>query len=548
MPNPTNLKSWTALVEHYKTAKNLNMKEMFNSDSKRFERFSLEFNDILFDYSKNIIDEETLKLLLDLAEEANLKAWQEKMIAGEKINSTENRAVQHVALRNLANIPIKIDHTDIMPKVKTVLGQMKRFVESVHSGESKGCTGKKITDIVNIGIGGSDLGPAMVCNALKPYANKGINVHFVSNIDGTNINETLKILDPTTTLFIIASKSFSTQETLVNAQSAKKWFLKNAAKHGTDVAKHFIAISTNEPEVIKFGIDTKNMFGFWNWVGGRYSLWSAIGMSIALYVGYDNFEKLLKGAEAADQHFFNRPFAKNIPVIMALLGVWYSNFFETKTHAIIPYDQYLALLPAYLQQLDMESNGKYISKNNEIINYTTAPVIWGQTGTNAQHSFFQLIHQGTQIIPADFLAPATNHNEISEHQRILLSNFFAQTEALMNGQTEEEVLEAFKAKGKPQDEIERTLKHNVFTGNKPTNSFLYKKLTPETLGSIIAFYEHKVFVQGVIWNINSFDQWGVELGKKLAKTVLQDISNDLPVNNHDSSTNGLINWYKKAKV
>ncbi|MGA2296377.1 MAG: glucose-6-phosphate isomerase [FCB group bacterium] len=535
------------LSEHYKDMSKKHIKDLFNVDAYRFDKFSLQLNNILFDYSKNIITEETMELLTELAGQANLKFHIEKMFTGDKINFTENRAVLHIALRNRSNTPIKVDGRDVMPMVNSVLSQMKNFVERVHSGNWLGCTGKKINTIVNIGIGGSDLGPAMVCNALKPYAISGLKIFFVSNVDGTHIAETLKVINPETTLFIIASKTFTTQETLANAMSAKKWFLKAIAKHETDIAKHFIAISTNEEACKNFGINTKNMFGFWNWVGGRFSLWSAIGLSIALYVGFDNFEKLLQGAYEMDLHFRHTPFDKNIPVILALLGIWYNDFFNAKTYAIIPYDQYLDLFTNYLQQLEMESNGKRVTRDGKIVKSSTAPVIWGQPGTNAQHSFFQLIHQGTQMIPADFLAAVQSHNDMNNQHKILLSNFFAQTEALMKGKTAEEVKAELIASGMDEDDIMKVLPHKIFPGNKPTNSFLYQKLTPETLGSLLAMYEHKVFVQGIIWNINSFDQWGVELGKQLAKKILPQLEDSQIINDHDSSTNGLLNFYKKNK-
>ncbi len=538
---------WKKLQDHYVKMSKLHIRDLFEADPNRFDRFSVKHKDIFFDYSKNLIIDDTMKLLLELAEAAELRKWIDRMFQGEKINFTEDRAVLHTALRNLNGKPVKIDGIDVMPRVKAVLNQMEEFVNAVHSGAWKGASGKKITDVVNIGIGGSDLGPAMVCEALKHYAVKGISVHFVSNVDGTHIAETLKKLNPETTLFIIASKSFTTQETLTNAETAKRWYIKNSGEETLDVAKHFAAISTNEKAVKEFGIDPKNMFVFWNWVGGRYSLWSAIGLPIALAAGMDNFYKLLRGAQAMDEHFRTAPFERNIPVLMALLGIWYSNFFNAKTYAVIPYDQYLWRFPEYLQQLDMESSGKRASRSGEPVDYTTGPVIWGVPGTNAQHSFFQLIHQGTQLIPADFLAPVQNVNDISDHHKKLLANFFAQPEALMKGKTEEEARYELKEAGVFPDEIEKILPHKIFPGSKPTNSILYQKLTPEILGSLTAMYEHKVFVQGIIWNINSFDQWGVELGKQLAKKILPQLVGTDKIYNHDSSTNGLINFWKKNR-
>ena len=522
------------------------MKTLFAEDPQRFEKFSCRFNDILIDFSKNRITAETLKLLIALAEECGLKRAIENMFSGEKINETENRAVLHIALRNRDSAPIRVDGKDVMPEVKAVLKKMKDFSNRLISGEWKGYTGKKITDIVNIGIGGSDLGPAMVTQALKPYAQKGLAVHFVSNIDATHLTETLKRLNPDTTLFMIASKTFTTQETMTNAFSARQWFL-DTAGDPANVARHFVAISTNAPAVEKFGIDQDNMFIFWDWVGGRYSLWSAIGLSIACYIGYENFAELLQGAFEMDQHFKTAPFESNIPVILALIGIWYNNFFGAQTEAILPYDQYLHRFPAYFQQGNMESNGKSIDRNGKKVDYQTGPIIWGEPGTNGQHAFYQLIHQGTRLIPADFLAPAISHNPLGEHHRILLSNYFAQTEALLNGKTEEAVTAELKKEGKTDKEIQKLLPHKMFEGNRPTNSILFKKLTPRVLGSLIAMYEHKIFVQGVIWDIFSFDQWGVELGKQLAKKILPELADDKPINTHDSSTNGLINAYKKMR-
>ncbi len=546
MNDLTKLPAWKALKQHYKQAKKLHLRDLFEKDPKRFEKFSIRFNDILLDYSKNRITSETMKLLFQLAREAKVKKWIEKMFNGEKINFTENRAVLHIALRNRSNRAIYVDGTDVMPAVNAELAKMKAFCEKVRSGEWKGYTGKAITDVVNIGIGGSDLGPLMVCEALKPYGSK-LNVHFVSNVDGTHIAETLKKINPETTLFLIASKTFTTQETMTNAQTAKTWFLKSAQDE-TAVAKHFIALSTNSKAVNEFGIDTKNMFLFWDWVGGRYSLWSAIGLSIALFIGFENFEELLQGAFEMDEHFRTAPFEKNLPVILALLGIWYNNFFGAETYALLPYDQYLHRFAAYFQQGDMESNGKCITRKGKVVSYQTGQIVWGEPGTNGQHAFFQLIHQGTKLVPCDFLAPALSHNPIGEHHEILLSNFFAQTEALMKGKTEKEVRKELKEQGLKKKEIEKLLPHKVFEGNRPTNSILFKMLTPKTLGSLIAMYEHKIFVQSIIWNINAFDQWGVELGKQLAKAILPELKDEKLVETHDASTNGLINYYKSLRA
>jgi glucose-6-phosphate isomerase len=544
--NPTTTKSWQNLKRHYEKIKHVHMKTLFAEDPHRFDKFSIRFNDIIVDFSKNRITEETINLLIALAEESGLKNAIENMFGGEKINETENRAVLHTALRNRDNKPVVVDGNDVMPEVNAVLKKMKDFSTRVICGDWLGYTGKKITDIVNIGIGGSDLGPVMVTEALKPYARKSLCVHYVSNIDGTHITEKLKKLDPETTLFMIASKTFTTQETMTNAFSAREWFL-NTSKDPQHVARHFVAISTNAREVKAFGIDKDNMFVFWDWVGGRYSLWSAIGLSIACYIGYENFTDILQGAFEMDQHFKAAPIDKNIPVILALIGIWYNNFFGAQTEAILPYDQYMHRFPAYFQQGNMESNGKSSDRNGEKINYQSGPVIWGEPGTNGQHAFYQLIHQGTKLIPADFLAPAISHNPIGEHHQILLSNFFAQPEALLNGKTEEDVIADLKKEGKTDKEIKHLLPHKLFEGNRPTNSILFKKLTPGVLGSLIAMYEHKIFVQGVIWNIFSFDQWGVELGKQLAKKILPELADDKPVHSHDCSTNGLINAYKQMR-
>jgi glucose-6-phosphate isomerase len=544
--NPTNTQAWLLLTKHHDEMRNITMKRLFNEDADRFKKFSVSFGDILFDYSKNIITPKTLQLLLQLAEDCKVKEAIEKMFSGDKINETENRSVLHTALRNFSGEPVMSDGKDVMPDVQRVQQQMKTFCEKIHSGEWKGYSGKKIKYIVNIGIGGSDLGPVMVTEALKPYWLEGMQAYFVSNIDGTHIAETLKKITPDETLFLIASKTFTTQETMTNANTAREWFL-NSAKDESQIAKHFAALSTNTEEVKNFGIDPANMFEFWDWVGGRYSLWSAIGLSIALTVGYDNFEQLLKGGYETDIHFKTTPFDKNIPVLMAVIGIWYTNFFGAQTEAILPYDQYMHRFPAYFQQGNMESNGKYVDRNGSETSYHTGPVIWGEPGTNGQHAFYQLIHQGTLLIPCDFIAPAITHNPIGDHHVKLLSNFFAQTEALMRGKDEAEVKEELKKDGKTAEEIKKLVPFKVFKGNKPTNSFLVKEITPKILGNLIALYEHKIFVQGAIWNIFTFDQWGVELGKQLAKKVLPELENDENITTHDSSTNGLINAWKEMK-
>src|SRR5512139_3189941 len=544
--NPTRTKSWKKLKEHYRGMKNRTMVDLFRRDPKRFSRFSIRFEDVLVDYSKNRITKETLHLLLGLARECKLKEAIERMFTGDGINETEGRAVLHVALRNRSNTPINVNGSDVMPEVNAVLGQMKRFSNAVISGNWKGYTGKTITDIVNIGIGGSDLGPLMVTEALRPYWKPPLHPHFVSNVDGTHVVETLKTLSPETTLFIIASKTFATQETMTNALTARKWLL-DSAKSESSVKHHFVAISTNEAEVKKFGIDPENMFRFWDWVGGRYSLWSAIGLSIACTIGFENFVELLEGAYAMDIHFRETSFEENIPVILALIGVWYNNFFGVQAEAILPYDQYLHRFPAYFQQGNMESNGKFVDRSGREVGYQTGPIIWGEPGTNGQHAFYQLIHQGTKLIPCDFIAPAISHNPVADHHEILLSNFFAQTEALLRGKKPEEVLAELRQAGMRDEEIQKVLPYRVFKGNRPTNSILVKKITPRTLGSLIAMYEHKIFVQGIIWNIFSFDQWGVELGKQLAAKILPELKGDSDVKSHDSSTNGLINSYKRFR-
>jgi glucose-6-phosphate isomerase len=543
--NPTETNAWNRLTAHFMNMQASHMRELFQEDPKRFEKFSILFEDILIDYSKNLINEPVLKELIALANESELSGSIHAMFSGDRINQTEKRSVLHIALRNRSNQPILVDGVDVMKDVNRVLDQMKSFSNRLLSGEWKGYSQKAITDIVNIGIGGSDLGPLMVTEALKPY-HKSIKPHFVSNVDGTHLAETVKNLNPETTLFIVASKTFTTQETMTNAESAKKWFLEKT-NHQGDVAKHFVAVSTNAKAVKEFGIATENMFEFWDWVGGRYSLWSSIGLSIACTIGFDHFVELLEGAHAMDNHFKSEPFEKNIPVLLALLGIWYVNFFDASSEAILPYDQYLHRFAAYFQQGNMESNGKSVDRNGQPIQYQTGPVIWGEPGTNGQHAFYQLIHQGTKIIPCDFIAPAISHNPLSDHHPKLLSNFFAQTEALMAGKTYEEVVTELKAAGLDNEEIEFQAPFRVFNGNKPTNSILFKKLTPRTLGSLIAMYEHKIFVQGVIWNIFSFDQWGVELGKVLAKKILPELTSEAEISSHDSSTNGLINYFKRLK-
>ena len=545
--SPTTTTAWKALQDHYNNEmKQTPLRQLFATDAERFNKYSNWFGDILFDYSKNNITGKTLQLLQQLAVECKLPEAIKAMYNGEKINETEKRSVLHIALRDFSGNPVYSDGKDVMPGVHKVLAQMKSFCEKIHSGEWKGYTGKPIRYIVNIGIGGSDLGPVMVTEALKPYWKENIQPYFVSNVDATHIAETLKKVNAEETLFLVASKTFTTQETMTNANTARGWFLKSA-KEESHIAKHFAALSTNEKDVVKFGIDKANMFEFWDWVGGRYSLWSAIGLSIALTIGYDNFESLLKGAHETDNHFKNTAPEKNIPVLMALIGVWYSNFFGAQSEAILPYDQYMHRFAAYFQQGNMESNGKYVSRKNERVDHQTGSVIWGEPGTNGQHAFYQLIHQGTILIPCDFIAPAISHNPLGDHHDKLLSNFFAQTQALMNGKTTEEAKAELQKAGMPEEEIAKLLPHKVFEGNRPTNSFLIKKITPFTLGQLIALYEHKIFVQGVIWNIFSFDQWGVELGKQLAGKILPELGNDAVVTSHDSSTNGLINAYKKTR-
>jgi len=545
MPRLTDLPAWHALKRHHASIAAMTLRQLFADDEGRFGRFSLRQDDLLLDYSKNRVTAETMSLLFDLARAVDVEGWRGRMFAGEPINSTENRAVLHVALRNRFNRPMTVGGVDVMPQVNAVLAQMKAFCQAVHGGDWRGAAGDKITDIVNIGIGGSDLGPLMAVEALAPYHRPGIASHFVSNVDASHLHATLKKCRPATTLFIVASKTFTTQETLANARSARAWLVGELGEAA--VARHFVALSTNAAAVSAFGIDTKNMFAFWDWVGGRYSLWSAIGLSIALAVGFDRFEEMLSGAHEMDEHFRTAPLEQNLPVVMALLGVWYVNFFGADTHAVLPYDQYLHRLAAYLQQADMESNGKGVTRDGKAVDYGTGPVLFGEPGTNGQHAFYQLIHQGPRIIPCDFIAAARSKNPMGEHQAMLLANFFAQTEALMKGRTADEARAELSAAGFTGEALEAAVPHRVFTGNRPTNSLLYRQLDPRTLGRLIALYEHKIFVQGIVWQINSYDQWGVELGKKLAGAILPELAGDQPVTSHDSSTNGLIAHYKALR-
>jgi glucose-6-phosphate isomerase len=535
--------AWRALAAHREALAGVHMRDLFAADPARFARYSIRLGDFLLDYSKNLVTDETKRLLLELARERDVEGWRARMFGGERINTTENRAVLHVALRNRANAPILVEGADVMPRVNAVLGQMRAFSVAVRGGIWKGATGKPITDVVNIGIGGSDLGPAMACEALRPFGKPGLDVRFVSNVDGTHLAETARGLDPATTLFIVASKTFTTQETIANALSARAWL--TDALGEAAVARHFVALSTNKGAVQAFGIDPANMFEFWDWVGGRYSLWSAIGLSLAVAIGMERFEEFLAGGHAMDRHFAEAPPAYNMPLILALLGVWYGGFFGAAAHAVLPYDQYLHRLPAYLQQLDMESNGKRVTRDGRPAEWPTGPVLFGEAGTNGQHSFYQLIHQGSRLVPCDFIAPAESHNPVGDHHLLLLSNFFAQTEALMKGKTEAEARAELEKQGLAGAALETLLPHKVFPGNRPTNSILVRRVDPYTLGQLVALYEHKVFVQGVIWGVNSFDQWGVELGKQLAKTVLADLEAAGPAAGHDSSTNGLINAWKE---
>ena len=543
--NPTELPAWRLLESHFLHLQATHLRDLFDEDPRRFEKFHLLFEDILVDYSKNLIAGETMRALVKLAEEAELKSAILAMFSGQRINRTEGRAVLHVALRNRSNEPILVDGADVMPDVNRVLDHMRQFSHQILSGTWKGYSGFAISDIVNIGIGGSDLGPYMVTEALRPYW-KNIRPHFVSNVDGTHIRETLKQLNPETTLFIIASKTFTTQETMTNAESARAWFLDRTSGKG-DVSKHFVAVSTNTQAVTAFGIAAENMFAFWDWVGGRFSLWSSIGLSIACTIGFDDFRELLEGAHAMDLHFKEQPFDKNIPVVLALLGIWYNNFYGAASETILPYDQYMHRFAAYFQQGNMESNGKSTDREGNPVVYQTGPVIWGEPGTNGQHAFYQLIHQGTKLIPCDFIAPAISHNPLGDHHAKLLSNFFAQTEALMKGKTRDEVEAELKSAGMDREAVAFHAPFRVFEGNRPTNSILFRQLTPRTLGSLIALYEHKIFVQGIIWNIHSFDQWGVELGKVLARKILPELETAEEIHTHDASTNGLINYFKRLK-
>jgi len=540
--------SWKALNSHFEEIKSIHMRDLFSNDNDRFNKYHIQYEDFLVDFSKNRITDKTLNLLLSLAKEAKLEDWRDRLFSGDKINFTENRSALHIALRNRSNNPILLDGKDIMPNVNKVLSQMKSFSNDVRSGKAKGYTGKKIKSVVNIGIGGSDLGPAMICEALKSYGTKDITPYFVSNIDGADISQTLEACDPETTLFIVASKTFTTQETMTNAYSARAWLLKHL-KDQESIKNHFVAISTNEAAVEKFGINKDNMFEFWDWVGGRYSLWSAIGLSIAIYIGMENFEQLLNGAHDIDNHFKDAPLRENIPVMLALLGVWYINFFQLNTHAVLPYDQGLSLFPSYLQQADMESNGKFIDRNGEKIQYHSGPILWGESGTNGQHAFYQLIHQGTEVVPSDFIMPIHSHYSIgnngNEHHKILIANFIAQTQSLMMGKTDAEARAELKNQSLDEDTIKTLTPHKTFEGNRPSTSILFDKLTPKSLGRIIAIYEHKIFTQGVIWNINSFDQWGVEYGKQIAKLVLPKLIEPNETSGFDSSTNNLINYTKK---
>ena len=545
MSKLTDSEEWKALQNHFKSISHLHMRDLFEGDAERFDKFSVGMNGILLDYSKNRITDESFKLLMDLARFADVEKCRDRMYSGENINVTEYRPALHIALRNRSNIPVMVNGLDVMPQVNSVLERMRDFTQRVRSGEWRGYNGRRIRNIINIGIGGSDLGPQVVCEAMKPFAQRDLKVHFVSNADATHLVETLKLVEPETTLFVISSKSFTTQETQLNAHSARDWFVDLVGDEKA-VARHFVAVSTNLEATNEFGIDPDNVFEFWDWVGGRYSLWSAIGLPIALYIGMDNFEELLQGAHEMDRHFSEAPLEENMPVILALLGIWYNNFFDAQSHAIMPYSQYLERLPAYLQQLDMESNGKTIDRQNQRVNYLTGPIIWGQSGTNGQHAFFQLMHQGTKPVPADFLIPALSQNPLGLHHRVLFSNCLAQTKALMLGKTYGEALEEMQHAGKSPEEIEEVIEHKVFEGNKPTNTIIFKRLTPRTLGSIMAMYEHKVFVQGIIWNINSFDQWGVEYGKVLACEIQHDFAAPGDVDHHDSSTNGLINFRKSV--
>ncbi len=547
MSELTSSAAWQALAQHHARIRDAHMRELFAADPRRFDRFSLEVEDVLVDYSKHRVTDETMKLLFSLARQARVFEWRDRMFAGEKINRTEDRAVLHVALRNRSNRPILVDGKDVMPEVNAVLAKMRKFTDGVRSGAWRGHTGKPIRDIVNIGIGGSDLGPAMVSQALKPYWQPGLRGHFVSNVDGTHLAETLREVSAEQTLFVVESKTFTTQETIMNARSAREWLVRELGSEAA-VPRHFVAVSTAAGEVKRFGIDPDNMFVFWDWVGGRYSLWSAIGLPIALLVGMDRFEELLSGGHAADEHFRAAPLEANAPVVMAMLGVWYANFFGAETHAILPYDQYMSRFAAYFQQGDMESNGKRVDRSGRVIDdYTTGPIVWGEPGTNGQHAFYQLLHQGTRLVPCDFLAPLETHNALGKHHEVLLANFFAQTEALMRGKTADEARAELQAQGLPAPRVEELVPHKTFPGNRPTTSIVFDRLSPRTLGALIALYEHKIFVQGIVWNIFSFDQWGVELGKQLARRIEPELESKGPVTTHDASTNALINRYKKRR-
>ena len=542
--NLTESKPWQALKQHFEDIQHVHMRQMFADDAERFNRFHIQLEDMLLDYSKNRITDETQGLLIDLAKHAGVEAWRDKMFNGEHINNTEDRAVMHVALRNRSNRPMQVDGRNVMPDINRVLQKMRGFTEQVRSGEWRGYNGERIKRIINIGIGGSDLGPLVVCESMKPYAQRGLQADFVSNADATHLIETLKHVEPESTLFVISSKTFTTQETMLNAHSARQWFL-DLVGNEKAVAKHFVAVTNNVDAAVRFGVDESNIYQFWDWVGGRYSLWSAIGLPIALYLGMDHFEALLDGAHMMDNHFKTAPLEQNMPVILALLGIWYNNFFDAQSHGIMPYSQYLRRLPAFLQQLDMESNGKTIGRDGHHVEYLTGPIIWGEPGTNGQHAFFQLLHQGTKPVPADFLIPCLSQNPLGLHHRVLVSNCLAQTRALMQGKTVSEALAELEAQGLDKHTIDEVLPHKVFEGNKPTNTIMFEKLTPRTLGAIMAMYEHKVFVQGIIWNINSFDQMGVEYGKVLASEIQGELSENVPTDSYDSSTNALINYRKK---
>ncbi len=538
--------AWQALEKHWEATHDLHMRDLFDSDADRFQRFSVKLDDLLLDYSKNRITEETMRLLFDLAETADIAGWVKKMFSGEKINHTEDRAVLHIALRNRSNKPVLLDGKDVMPEVNAMLAKMRDFSQRVRSREWRGYTNQPITDIVNIGVGGSDLGPMMAVEALRPYSIHDLRMHFVSNVDENHISDTLENLKPETTLFILVSKSFTTQDTLVNANTARDWFLK-ITHNAHAISKHFVAVSDNTTAAVEFGIDKENVFKMWDWVGGRYSMWSAVGLSIAIAIGMDNFEDMLQGAHEMDEHFRTAPYDKNIPVILALLGIWYNNFYRAQSYALLPYDQHLRFLPDYLRQADMESNGKRIDRDGKVVDYNTGPIVFGQLGITGQHAFYQLMHQGTKMIPADIIAPVTNLNCIRLHHRVLMANVFAQAEAFMRGKSEQEVSAELKSQGLDENTVKILLPNKIFPGNKPTNTILFKTLNPRSLGRLIALYEHKIFVQGIIWNINSYDQWGVELGKQLAKKVLAELDGDDAVTSHDNSTNGLINYYKSLR-